>query len=84
MRIAFERGSIEIHVKTIVGATRTTKSFSRNDLDACPHLQSLRLNRIAMSDGRFVSVAIAIAGEGELPTVNWQIVCMSDERFTRN
>ena len=37
-----------------------------------------------MSNGRFVSVAIAIALEGELPTVNWQIVvCMSDERFSR-
>ena len=49
-----------------------------------PQLESLLLNRRGMSDGRFVSVAIAIAGESELPTVNWQIVvCMSDERFSR-
>ena len=39
---------------------------------------------MAMSDGRFVSVAIAIAEarEGELPTENWQIgVCMLDEQL---
>ena len=40
---------------------------------------------MAMSDERFVSVVIAIAGEGELPTVNWHIiVSLSDELFSRN
>ena len=41
---------------------------------------------MAMSDRRFVSVAIIVlAGESELPTVNWPIlVHMSDERFSRN
>ena len=64
MQIAFVRDSIGIHVKTLGGVTRTIMSFSRNDLDAGPHLQSLRLNRRGMSDGRFVSLAIALAGEG--------------------
>ena len=41
-------------------------SKTRADLNACPHLESLQLNRMAMSDRRFVSVAIALAGEGEL------------------
>ena len=40
---------------------------SRNDLDSGHHLQSLRLNRRGMSDGRFVSDAIALAGEGGCP-----------------
>ena len=40
------------------------QTFSRNDMDAGPHLQSLQLNRRDMSDGRFVSVAIALAGDG--------------------
>ena len=62
-----------------------SQSFSRNDLDACPHLKSLRLNHMAMSDDRFVSDTIAIAGESELATINWQIiVCMSNEQRSRN
>ena len=76
MRIAFERGSIEIHVKpSWVPHGRLSRSVATSYI-------AMRFSRIAMSDGRFVSVAIAIAGEGELPTVNWQIVvCMSDERL---
>ena len=65
----------------IGGVTRTIQSFSRNDLDACPHLQSLRLNCMAMSDGRFVIAVIAIARRGEISTVNWQIVVYNDGKI---
>ena len=67
MQIAFVRNSIGIHVKTLGGVTLTIKSISRNDLDAGHNLQSLRINRRGMSDGRFASVAIALAGEGGYP-----------------
>ena len=48
-------------------------------------IASLQLNRMAMSDGWFVSITLAIATEGELTTVNWQIVaCMSDKLLSRS
>ena len=67
MQIAFVRDSIGIHVETLGGVTRTIWSFSRNDLDAGLHMQSLRLNRRSMLDGRFVSVAITLPLEGGDP-----------------
>ena len=67
---ALERGSIEIHVKTLLGVPREVQPFSCDGLDTSPHLQPPRLKSLAMSDGQFIFVSVDIATVGGKPHVD--------------